>query len=215
MRGLTITTARTSIRPLGTQDAPLYCRLFTDEQTMRFIAAPLSDQRAMLDFRAALRAADRDPLQELFFSIRDNTTEGTVGICSIQRIDPLHRRAEVGLMLHPQAQRAGLGKEVVAALTRTALDTLPVTEIWAQYSTDNEAAAALFHRLGFQVMRQEAVDGHATHVRKQTWSLYSSKGPNSGPNSEPKFGTEIRNRNSSQGMSSIVMSHQSAAKKGD
>lgn len=98
-------------------------------------------------------------------------------------------------MLHPQAQRAGLGKEVVAALTRTALATLPVTEIWAQYSTDNEAAAALFRTLGFQVMRQEAVDGHA-HVRNQTWSLYSSKDRTSGPNFEP--GDEFDRHESSE-----------------
>ena len=78
------------------------------------------------------------------------------------------------------------------------LATLPVTEIWAQYSTDNDAAAALFRKLGFQVMRQEAVAGHATQVRKQTWSLYSSG-----------------DRASSQGMSSIVMSDPSPAKKGD
>ena len=165
---------------------------------MHFIAAPLSEHRASLAFQAALRAPERDPVRELFFSVRDKATEEAMGICSIQRIDPLHRRAEIGLMLHPNAQRAGLGKEVVEALTREALATLPVTEIWAQYSTDNDAAAALFRKLGFQVMRQEAVAGHATQVRKQTWSLYSSG-----------------DRASSQGMSSIVMSDPSTAKKGD
>ena len=127
----------------------------------------------MKAFQAAVRAADLEPIREIFFSVRSKLTLEDLGICSIQRIDQIHRRAEVGLMLYPHAQRLGLGKEIVGTLSRTALATLPVTEIWAQFSEDNRPAAALFNSMGFQVMRRETVDSGAMHVRNQAWSLYS------------------------------------------
>jgi RimJ/RimL family protein N-acetyltransferase len=155
----------------------LFCKLFSDEQTMRFVGPALSEKRAAHDFAAALRAAHRDPPRELFLSICDKLTEEAFGICSIQRIDPVHQRAEIGLMLQHHVQRKGFGKEVVEALTQTALATLPVVEIWAQYAADNQAAVALFNSVGFRPIRPEPADErahkHAGHVRIQTRSLYS------------------------------------------
>ena len=172
MRDLAVATPSTLIRPLVESDAPMYCALFTDKLTMRFIGPPLAHDRAMHDFQAALRAGDREPPREIFFSVRSKATNDTIGLCSIQRIDPVRQRAEVGLMLHQRAQRLGFGREIISALTRLAIDTLPVTGVWAQYAADNQAAVALFGSLGFVTMPLDSRDYPPTHVGNQIRSLY-------------------------------------------
>lgn len=139
---------------------------------MRFIGPPLSHDRAMRDFKAALRASDRKPPREIFFSVRSKVTSGAIGLCSIQRIDPVRQRAEVGLMLQQHAQGLGFGTEIISALTQLAIATLPVTGVWAQYSPDNQAAVALFSNLGFVTMPLDAADDPATHAEDQIRSLY-------------------------------------------
>lgn len=174
MRGAVITTPRALIRPLAADDKGLFCRLFSDNQTMRYISATVSVQRSVRDFAAALRAANRDPIRELFFCITESSTGQAIGICSVQRIDPLAKRAEIGVMLQPASQGKGFGKEVIPALTATALRTLPIDEIWAQYDARNEAAAAVFAGNGFQPARADPRE--ELHLTGARWCFFRRDG---------------------------------------
>ena len=155
MRGAIITTHRALIRPLTGDDEALFCRLFSDRQTMQFISSTVTVPNSARDFAAALRAANRHPPRELFFAITERLTDQTIGICSIQRIDLANKRAEIGVILQPASQGRGFGKEIILALTKSALRTLPINEIWAQYDARNEAAAALFASSGFHPARAD------------------------------------------------------------
>jgi [ribosomal protein S5]-alanine N-acetyltransferase len=155
MRGEVITTHRALIRPLAGGDEALFCRLFSDRQTMQFISSTVSVPRSARDFAAALRAANRDPIRELFFAVTEGIKGEAIGICSVQRIDLIRKRAEIGVILQPAWQGKGFGKEIILALTSSALRTLPIDEIWAQYDVRNEAAAALFATSGFQPGRAD------------------------------------------------------------
>jgi RimJ/RimL family protein N-acetyltransferase len=175
------------IQPLAPQDQTLYCELFSDKQAMLFVGEPLPQYRIMRGFKAALRARQRNPLRQIFFSVRDKQRNDAVGLCCVQRIDPMRQRAEIGLMLQQRVQGQGIGKEVVAVLTETALAKLPVREIWAQYAADNEAASRLFATLGFRPVPCSESDGIAEQVQARVWTLYSqSSGASSNTRIDPK-----------------------------
>lgn len=173
MRDAQIVTARMLIRPLAQQDEALYCGLFSDRETMRFVGESLSEYRALRSFRAALRAHQRVPSRDIFFSVRDNQREDAVGICCLQRIDRVRQCAEIGLMLQQHVRSQGVGKEVAAALIESAFAQLSVRQIWAQYSADNAAAARLFAAIGFRPVRPPGIDESAEQVQPRVWTLYS------------------------------------------
>src|SRR5260221_13747987 len=92
-------TQRLHIRRLVESDEALYCGLYTDAATMRYIGAPLSPERAMRSFRNALTWSNDQPTDPRLFAMIEKSTQRAIGLCAIQPFDAGTRRAEVGMML--------------------------------------------------------------------------------------------------------------------
>jgi ribosomal-protein-alanine N-acetyltransferase len=162
-------TPRLRVRPLAPDDAALYCDLYTDAQTMRFIEPPLSVERAtrlLLRYLRLPPAADKP----LLFAILEKRTGHGLGICSIQQLDERNRRAEVGIMLKPAFHARGFGKEGLAALVRQAFAILPVDEIGVRVAAHHSVVERLVGSVGFARRTGSGTGGepHATHF----WSVY-------------------------------------------
>ena len=140
-------TRRLILRPLGRGDEALFCALYGDAATMRFIGRPLAPPRARTSFATALRAAGR-PGGPQFFAIVTKAG-GAVGMCALQAVERRARRVEGGIVLAPRAQGKGYAREAFAALAAAAFRTLPIDMLWVQYRGSNAAAGLLFSRLGF------------------------------------------------------------------
>ena len=167
-----IDTERLDIRPLSECDETLYCDLFTDADTMRYIGPQLSSDRAARSFRTAVALTRRDPAQRLFFSVAVRSAQRTIGICSIQQIDPIRRRAEAGIVLESCARALGFAKEILPALVARALATFPVDEVWTQYSADHSIAERLVTAAGFSRRLDPAAYGQGPD--KRVWSAHRS-----------------------------------------
>ena len=148
MIGRALATARLRLRALAAKDLALFRALYTDPETMRFIARPLSAPQATASFHATLMASQQAH-NFRFLAIVERDGGTAVGLCSIRRVSRRARRAEVGIMLVRAARRKGYATEALAALIARAFRALPIDVVWVQYHRANAATARLFDSLGF------------------------------------------------------------------
>jgi RimJ/RimL family protein N-acetyltransferase len=166
-------TARLRIRPLKDCDAGLYCDLYTDAGTMRFIAPPLSRRAAERSFRASRRLLAETPPRQLVFAIVDLSTRAAIGICSLQQIDLERRTAEAGIMLRPASRSRGYSREGLGALVRHAFERLPIDEVWVQISACYEVVERLVISVGFTRVNDAVRDGSRREM--QIWRMHRER----------------------------------------
>lgn len=152
-----IHTERLSMRPLSEGDATLYCDLYGDPDTMRFVGPPLSRERAQRSFRKAL-AARHGPLERLFLVIVAKASRQAIGIGAFQDFDARRRRVEAGMMLGSESRGRGFGKEGLSALVTYAFAIFPVDEVWIQHAADNSNAKRVPISLGLSRNTDAAYD---------------------------------------------------------
>jgi RimJ/RimL family protein N-acetyltransferase len=162
-------TERLRMRHLVENDEALYCDLYTDPDTMRYIGEPMSPERAARSFRKALAWSRQQPDEPQFFAIQEKATQQAIGLCAIQPFDADTRKVEIGMMLKPEARKQGYATEGLAALVTTAFSALPTEAVWVQYSPEHTAAERLVISVGFA----QCADGEIGTVRgaKCVWSV--------------------------------------------
>lgn len=171
---LPLQTPRLHIAALRARDRELFCALFTDEHIMQFIGPPHARAAALRTFDAILRASTCKPRESIFYRIALRDTRAPIGICSLQQLDGARRIVEAGVMLLPERQGRGYGREALVALADTALRLFPFDEIRVQYHSDNEVAERSFIGAGFEPVAREGADTEGARMRilsayRRTW----------------------------------------------
>ncbi|MEO6065309.1 MAG: GNAT family N-acetyltransferase [Lysobacterales bacterium] len=151
LAALEFETARLRARRLCADDEPLFCSLYTDPDTMRFIGEPLSIACAARRFREVLALMRVDPPEQWFCALVDHKSNLELGLCGVARIDRMRGRAELGVILQKSARRRGLGREAWAGLVEATLGSLSIREVWAQYAPGHEAFDRIAAGLGFEL----------------------------------------------------------------
>lgn len=79
------------------------------------------------------------------------TPEGTAaGTLDLFELDPLNRRAGVGILIYERSSRGrGYASEALGLLKDYARQTLGLHQLWCDIGADNEASLRLFGRAGF------------------------------------------------------------------
>lgn len=170
-----VETARLSMRPLVSEDAALFEHLYTDTETMRFIGAPLSPQRATSSFKSALACMQRSPIERLFLTVVEKATRTDVGVCSLQNFDREQRSIQAGVMFIAAARAKGYSKESFTGLIQQVFAHLPVDELWVQFATDHVAVQRAVLSVGFARRHGAAPQdgswqGSAWSVHRDSWS---------------------------------------------
>ncbi|GFE88054.1 acetyltransferase [Steroidobacter agaridevorans] len=178
-----VETDRLRMRPMAAADAALYEHLYTDAETMRFIGAPLAPERAARSFRIALAGMQREPIERLFLTVIEKSSQTDVGICSLQDFDTVNRSVQGGIMFIQSARAQGYCKEGFGGLVHHVFTHLPVDELWVQFAIDHVAVHRTVLGLGFarrgseaaadgacQRNGQEDGQGNAWSVRRDSWS---------------------------------------------
>lgn len=78
-------------------------------------------------------------------------TDGlSVGFVDLQRYDPQHHRAEVGIVVVPEQQRQGLASEALRLLANYVSSHLGIHQLYALVPESNTASLALFRGCGYK-----------------------------------------------------------------
>ena len=79
------------------------------------------------------------------------TADGiSVGFVDLQNYEPLHHRAEVGIVIVPGWQRKGLATEALRLLARYVSAHLGIHQLYALVPECNAASLALFRKSGYR-----------------------------------------------------------------
>jgi diamine N-acetyltransferase len=73
----------------------------------------------------------------------------TVGAVDLFDVDPLHRRAGIGILVLEKHRNQGAGLQALQILIRYAFGTLNLHQLYGNISTDNTASIRIFEKLGF------------------------------------------------------------------
>ncbi len=144
-----IETDRLVMRSVSEDDERFYCDLYGDPRAMRFVGGPLSRERSERSFRIVLASRFRRPLRRIFMVIIERSSQRAIGIGGYQHINGRRRRVEAGMILKPESQGRGFGKEGLAGLVTHAFEVLPVDEVWIQHAAENRIARRVPVSLGF------------------------------------------------------------------
>ena len=79
------------------------------------------------------------------------TADGiSVGFVDLQNYEPLHHRAEVGIVVVPGRQRKGLATEALRLLAKYVSAHLGIHQLYALVPECNAASLALFRKCGYK-----------------------------------------------------------------
>jgi RimJ/RimL family protein N-acetyltransferase len=158
------------LRSIDERDEELYCGLFCDAETMRYIGPPWTRAEAARAFRSVLEATRRTPPRALFLTLIAQETQRPVGLCTLRDVDPVRRQTEFGVMVLPTARAQGLATEAMIAVIAHAFSTLPVDEVWARIAVDHAACERLVLRTG--LIRHADVSPQDRAANLWRWSAY-------------------------------------------
>lgn len=161
-------TSRLVFRPMAEADAAVFCDLYTDAVTMRFIGEPLSHERATRGFRRALTLMRRPTADQAFFTLSARDSGEHVGIGSLQHLDIPGRSAEVGMMICSPYRDRGFAREGLSALIEFAFAQLPVNEVWARVHADHTVVEKLV--IGVGLKRGSKTHAHDSDAVMRVWS---------------------------------------------
>lgn len=87
---------------------------------------------------------------QLRLMIEKKDTRETVGCIDLTAFEPLHRRAETGLLILPKFQHRGLGHNALSVLCHYAHSFLQLHQLYAYVAVTNTPAIRLFSSCSFR-----------------------------------------------------------------
>jgi RimJ/RimL family protein N-acetyltransferase len=149
-------THRLDVRALSEADVHLYCSLYTDAGTMRFIGPPLTVERAARSFRKALDLVRTRPLDSMVFALVERATGETLGLSTLYHYESSQQHIAVGLIMSPLHRSRGIATEGLAGTISHAFRALPVASVWTEISADNLIVGRLVRSVGLMPNDQAA-----------------------------------------------------------
>jgi ribosomal-protein-alanine N-acetyltransferase len=140
---------RVRLRAPSADDADAVFALFADPEVMRYWSRPpmtTRDEAEGLIAEILDGFSRRTVLNWMVVSRQDGALLGT---CALFRIDPRHRRAEIGYSLRRDQWGRGLAAEAVSLMLDWSIRTLGLHRLEADIDPRNDGSRRLLERLGF------------------------------------------------------------------
>ncbi len=87
--------------------------------------------------------------KQLRFIIEEKKSKKQVGMIDVFDFNPQHKRAGVGILIHPDFQKKGFASEALSLLIKYSFSHLQVHQLFANITSDNIKSIALFEKHRF------------------------------------------------------------------
>ncbi|MGY0407375.1 MAG: GNAT family N-acetyltransferase [Polaribacter sp.] len=87
--------------------------------------------------------------KQLRLIIEENATNKPVGTIDLFAYNPQHKRAGIGILIHPSFQRKGFASETLSLLIPYAFKYLNMHQLYANITSENKKSIALFKKHNF------------------------------------------------------------------
>jgi len=164
----TFETERLLIRPISQQDQALYCSLYSNDKTMKFIGLPLTVAKASRAFNSIIKKQKLNNLYQTLWVIVFKACQSKVGIVATSQtnlsINKQLDETEIGILLLNQYTGLKIGTEALKSLMRYLKHKTLVTKLHAFHHLKNIASDKAFRRLGFaNLIDSTNIDNKSVH----------------------------------------------------
>jgi len=144
-----LTTARLILEDLKEDDLENIRRIATDPEVMRYVLIWLEDDDQIARFlQRGIDEAKKNVRTSFFLSARVLETGEFAGLTFLE-IDPeLPTTGEVGIVLLPNYQASGYGKEILMKFMEFGFETLSLHRVFGKCDALNSASARLMEQCG-------------------------------------------------------------------
>jgi len=137
------------LRPLEVSDVDgPYLAWLNDHEVTRFLEAghtPSTRESLRRYVESAANAPDT-----VMLAIVDKASDAHVGNIKLARIHPLHRRADMGIMIGDKRVRGrGYGREALELILDYAFERLNLNKVYLGVDAENTGAVTMYERVGF------------------------------------------------------------------
>jgi diamine N-acetyltransferase len=88
--------------------------------------------------------------KQLRLIIEEKSNANKVGMIDLFDFNPQHKRAGIGILIHPDSQQKGFASEALSILIQYAFTHLHLHQLFANILTDNEKSLELFVKYSFK-----------------------------------------------------------------
>ncbi|MBG7611206.1 GNAT family N-acetyltransferase [Polaribacter sp. BAL334] len=88
--------------------------------------------------------------KQLRLIIEENSSEKKVGMIDLFDFNPQHKRAGIGILIHPDFQQKGFASEALSLLIQYSFLHLQLNQLYANIMSDNEKSLLLFEKHSFK-----------------------------------------------------------------
>ncbi|CAM1347093.1 GNAT family N-acetyltransferase [Tenacibaculum insulae] len=88
--------------------------------------------------------------KQLRLVIEDNASLNTIGMIDLFDFNPQHKRAGIGILIHPDYQQNGFASEALQLLIKYCFTYLQMHQLYANITDDNKNSIRLFSKHNFK-----------------------------------------------------------------
>jgi diamine N-acetyltransferase len=88
--------------------------------------------------------------KQLRLIITEKSSEKKIGMVDLFDFNPQHKRAGIGILIHPDFQQKGFASEALSLLIQYSFLHLQLHQLYANIMTDNEKSLLLFKKHSFK-----------------------------------------------------------------
>ena len=140
---------RIGLRPIELTDVTETYRTWMNDPEVTRYTESRFQTHSLADILAYVQSVQADP-SSVFFAIVDKETGRHAGNLKIGHMHPVHRNADVGLIIGDRAcWGRGFATEALKLAAKYAEETLKLHKLWAGIYADNIGSITAFRRAGF------------------------------------------------------------------
>ena len=135
-----------SLRALEPEDLTFLFEMENDERFWQVSNTQVPFSKYLLKNYIEQSHQDIYQAKQLRLVIEAQSSKKAVGMIDLFDFDPQHKRAGIGILIHPEHQQKGYASEALALLISYCFQHLELHQLYANITSDNSASIALFEK---------------------------------------------------------------------
>ena len=138
------------LRAVEPEDIDFILELENDQDNWRLSATLFPYSRYEIENFVLNSKHDIFGNQQMRLMIIHKDTQTTIGCVDLFDLNPLHRRAGIGIIISKEYRKKGFAEETLNIMSNYAFDTLGIHQLYCHIQPDNNQSIKLFTKLGYQ-----------------------------------------------------------------
>lgn len=145
-----LTSSKTNLRALEPEDLEFLYQIENNQSFWEVSHTQTPFSRFILKQYLENAHLDIFEAKQLRLIIEENNTKKPVGTIDLFDFNPQHKRAGIGILIHPDFQQKGFANEALSLLIQYCFKHLNLHQLYANVTLDNLKSISLFEKNNFK-----------------------------------------------------------------